>query len=75
MSEDAILERLNRIEVLIARTHGNRLTRTEMCDRLRVSGKTLTERVRRGAVPTPCDDGKWLLSEVLEWEAHLVQSA
>lgn len=46
MSEDAILERLNRIEVLIARTHGNRLTRTEMCERLRVSSKTLTERDR-----------------------------
>lgn len=75
MSEDAILERLNRIEVLIARTHGNRLTRAEMCERLRVSGKTLTDRVRRRAVPAPADDGKWLLSEVLEWESHLAQSA
>lgn len=68
MSEDAILERLNRIEVLIARTHGNRLTRAEMCDRLRVSGKTLTDRVRSGQAPTPFLDGTWMLFRVLEWE-------
>jgi hypothetical protein len=68
MSEDAILERLNRIEVLIARTHGNRLTRAEMCERLRVSGKTLTDRVRCHQVPPPFLDGTWLLFRVLEWE-------
>jgi hypothetical protein len=68
MSEDAILERLNRIEVLIARTHGNRLTRTEMCERLRVSSKTLTERVREGQAPAPFLDGTWMLFRVLEWE-------
>lgn len=71
MSEDAILERLNRIEVLIAKTHGNRLTRAEMCDRLRVSGKTLTDRVRRGAAPAPFLDGTWLLYRVIEWDFAL----
>ena len=70
MSEDAILERFNRLEQMIARLHGERLTREEMCDRLRVVGKTLTDRVRRGVVPAPCTDGKWLLSEVLEWESR-----
>lgn len=70
MSEDAILERFNQLERLIVRMAGERLTREEMCDRLRVSGKTLTDRVRRGVVPSPCTDGKWLLSEVLEWESR-----
>jgi hypothetical protein len=70
MSEDAILERFDRLEKLIARMAGERLTREEMCERLRVVGKTLTDRVRRGKVPSPCEDGKWLLSEVLEWESR-----
>ena len=51
MSEDAILERFDRLEKLIARMAGERLTREEMCERLRVVGKTLTDRVRRGKVP------------------------
>jgi len=70
MSEDAILERFDRLEKLIARLHGQRLTREEMCERLQVVGKTLTDRVRRGKVPAPCSDGKWLLSEVLDWESR-----
>lgn len=70
MSEDAILERFNRLEQLIARLAGERLTRDEMCKRLQVVSKTLTDRVRRGVVPSPCSDGKWLLSEILEWESR-----
>ena len=73
MSEDAILERLERIETYMmtaARVRGDRLTRAEMCERLRISGKTLTDRVRRGVAPSPCSDGKWLLSEILEWESR-----
>jgi predicted DNA-binding transcriptional regulator AlpA len=69
MSEELILERFDRLEQLIARLQGGRLTRDEMADRLRISGKTLTDRVRRGLAPEPCKDGKWLLSEVLEWES------
>lgn len=70
MSEDAILERFNRLEQMIARLHGERLTREEMCERLRISSNTLTARVRKGDVPTPGKDGKWLLSEILEWESR-----
>lgn len=69
MSEEAILERFDRMERLIARLLGERLTREEMLARLRVSSNTLTDRVRRGVVPSPGTDGKWLLSEVLEWES------
>jgi len=70
MSEDAILERFDRLERLIAKLHGERLTREEMVGRLRISGKTLTDRVRRGIVPSPGSDGKWLLTEVMDWESR-----
>lgn len=58
----------------LARHVGSRLTRTEMCHRLGISGKTLTDRVRRGVVPSPATDGKWLLSEVIEWESRQATS-
>jgi hypothetical protein len=70
MSEEAILERFDRLEALIAKMKGDRLTREEMAERLRISGKTLTDRVRRGLVPSPGSDGKWLLCEVLAWESN-----
>lgn len=72
MSEAAIIERLDAMTsafVHLSRLVGDRLTRAQMCDRLGISGKTLTDRVRRGDVPTPGKDGKWLLSEVVEWES------
>jgi hypothetical protein len=70
MSEEAILERFDRLERMIARMRGDRLTRDEMLERLRISSNTLTARVRNGDVPTPGKDGKWLLAEVLEWESR-----
>ncbi len=73
MSEAVILERLDsltRAFVALARLTGARLTRAAMCDRLGISSKTLTDRVRKGQVPTPGRDGKWLLSEVVEWESR-----
>ncbi|ADU36950.1 helix-turn-helix transcriptional regulator [Variovorax paradoxus] len=54
----------------LARLTGARLTRAEMCNRLGVTSNTLTSRVRRGDVPTPSKDGKWLLAEVMEWESR-----
>ena len=68
MTEDAILYRLDKLEQLIVRMRGDRLTRDEMLARLRISGKTMTDWVRRGKAPAPAVDGKWLLWEVLEWE-------
>lgn len=70
MTQEAILQRFDRMEQMIARLMGSRLTREEMADRLRISTKTLTDRVRRGLAPSPATDGKWLLSEVLEWETQ-----
>jgi len=72
MSEEALLERidnLTRAVVMLARNTGARLTRADMCARLNICSKTLTARVRAGEVPTPGADGKWLLSEVVEWES------
>lgn len=72
MSDAALLERrifdLTTAIVAMARTTGTRLTRAQMCERLGVCGKTLTDRVRKGEAPKPGRDGKWLLAEVVEWE-------
>lgn len=72
MSEAALLERLDQLTsafLLLARNTGARLSRADMCTRYGICSKTLTERVRAGKVPAPGTDGKWLLSEVVEWEA------
>lgn len=69
--QQAIFERLDTIAyalAALARRGGDRLTRAEMCERLGVTSHTITYRVRRGELPTPGADGKWLLSEVIEWE-------
>ncbi|MFV0677883.1 hypothetical protein [Variovorax sp. tm] len=71
--EHEILRRLARIEftlLQIVRMRGLRLTRAEMCERLGVTSHTITFRVRRGELPRPGADGKWLLSEVIEWEGR-----
>ncbi len=49
---------------------GARITRAQMLERLRVSSNTLTAGVRNGRYPKPANDGKWLLSEVIEWEKN-----
>jgi hypothetical protein len=77
-ADQAILQRLDTMThalVALARVTGARLTRAEMCNRLGVSSNTLTARVRRGDVPTPGRDGKWLLAEVVEWESRAADSA
>ncbi|MFM9922711.1 hypothetical protein VLK31_06955 [Variovorax sp. H27-G14] len=73
MTDQALIQRIDSLTsafVQMARLTGARLTRSEMCNRLGVSSNTLTARVRRGDVPTPGKDGKWLLAEVVEWESH-----
>jgi hypothetical protein len=72
-ARNEILERLDALTsavVTLARVAGVRLTRAEMCNRLGVSSNTLTACLRRGDVPTPGRDGKWLLAEVVEWESR-----
>jgi hypothetical protein len=63
------IEQLTAAVAQLARVQGARLTRAEMCERYRVCSKTLTAMMLRGDVPRPGKDGKWLLAEVVEWEA------
>ena len=53
-----------------ARLAGVRLTRAEVCERIGIHRNTLTTYMADKGFPTPGKDGKWLLAEVLEWEAR-----
>lgn len=78
MSEIQILraqmESMTKAFTVMASLMGARVTRHQMCERLGVCSKTLTTRVRNGDVPSPCSDGKWLLSEIVEWESRQATS-
>ncbi len=62
------LDRLTEAVAMLARVQGARLTRQEIETRLRVSPVTLRNRIRDGQFPPPKSDGKWMLSDVIEWE-------
>lgn len=50
---------------------GGRLNREQMCDRIGVHRNTLTRYMDQDKTfPRPGKDGKWLLTEVIEWEQH-----
>lgn len=53
----------------MARIRGERLTRAEVCERLGIHRNTLATYLRERGFPKPCRGGKWLLAEVIEWEA------
>jgi predicted DNA-binding transcriptional regulator AlpA len=67
-----LLRRLDTIawalQIMAARTP-SKLTRAQMCHRLGVTSNTITNRLRRGQMPKPGPDGRWLLEEVIEWES------
>lgn len=56
--------------ILMAKTLGTRLTRDQMCDRLGVHRNTLAKMAQAPGFPQPDRTGKWLLSEVIEWETR-----
>lgn len=70
---DAALQDLHRrfssLERVVVTLLNRRLSRQEMADRLGVTTRTLARMIDAGKVPPP-RDGKWLLSEVVEWEAQ-----
>ena len=73
MTEAAIVAQLAALTEAVktmATLTGSRLTRAQMMQRLQVSTNTLTAGVRTGRYPSPANDGKWLLAEVLEWEQN-----
>lgn len=48
---------------------GPRLTREQLCRRRGCHRNTLAGLIERGVVPRPDDTGKFLLAEVVEYEA------
>lgn len=72
MSETLLLERIDKMASamqLMAAMLGTRLDRGQLAERMGVHRNTLAKRLStdRG-FPRPGRDGKWLLSEVVEWE-------
>lgn len=59
---------LRQVVQLMARIKGERLTSAQVVERVGRTRQTITAMVRRGDFPQPCNDGRWLLSEIMEWE-------
>lgn len=71
MSEAQLLQRIDALTTAVltmARMQGTRLDRAQMAERLGVHRNTLARRMTEPGFPRPGTDGKWLLSEVIEWE-------
>lgn len=71
MTEATLVQRIelltNAVQTLSAMM-GARLTRAQLAERLGVHRNTLAKRLAEPGFPLPGKDGKWLLSEVIEWE-------
>lgn len=63
------VDRLTSAIILMAQTKGERLTTAQVTERVGRCRQTIMNMVRRGDFPEPCNDGKWLLADVLAWEA------
>ncbi len=74
MTNEAIM--MQRIDALtsavqfMASALGQRLTRAQLCDRMGVHRNTLAKLMKDPTFPLPGKDGKWLLSEIVEWETR-----
>lgn len=52
---------------------GSRLTRAQLSLRLGIHRNSLNQRLAQDrTMPRPGKDGKWLLSEIIEWESRNV---
>lgn len=70
---DQLLKRLDSLTTAVltmAKASGSRLTRAEVCERLGVHRNTLATYMADRDFPTHAKDGKWLLSEVVQWETN-----
>lgn len=54
---------------LMARVKGERLTTVQVEERIGRTRQTIMKMVRQGDFPEPCIDGRWLLSDILEYES------
>ena len=73
MPVEQLLRRLDQLTsaiVLMTKAPTNTLTRSEVCGRLRVHRNTLTAYIADIGFPAPTKNGKWLLSEIMDWEGH-----
>ena len=72
MTEAALLNRLEQMTSamqLMAAMLGTRLDRGQLAERMGIHRNTLAKRLATDTrFPRPGSDGKWLLSEVIEWE-------
>ncbi|MBP3980818.1 hypothetical protein J8G26_08770 [Acidovorax sp. JG5] len=72
MSDAALLDRIDKMTSamqLMAAMLGTRLDRGQLAERLGIHRNTLTKRLAEDSTfPRQGRDGKWLLSEVIEWE-------
>lgn len=73
MTDEAILTRLDMLTqavIMLAQTHGVRLSHQELADRLCVHRTTITRWSQTDReFPRPDKSGKWLLADVVKWEA------
>lgn len=71
MTEAAAIQELSRnvrdLQETVLTLLNRRLSRQDLADRMGITTKTLAKRIDAGQVPQPTN-GKWLLSEVVEWE-------
>lgn len=66
-----LTETVKGFEKLLTVVLGHRLTREQLTERLDVSRNTLAKWLAQDPTfPTPDRYGKWLLSEVIEWEQN-----
>lgn len=73
MTNDEIVQRLELLTSAIqalTQTMGARLTRAQMCERLKISRNTLAKRIREPRFPMPDKNGRWLLEDVIQWEMN-----
>lgn len=71
-TEQALLQRIDTLQHTVAalvQAIGPRLTREQLCQRRGIHRNTLAGLIERGIVPRPDVNGRWLLSEVIEYEA------
>ncbi len=71
MSDAALLEKIDGLTaavIALSTMMGARLDRDAMAQRLGIHRNTLRARMNDPRFPRPGSDGKWLLSEVIEWE-------
>lgn len=66
---DSLTEAVNALTLIVVRTHGIRLTRDQLAERLGVHRNTVRTLIARDPrFPRSDLSGKWLLSEIVEWE-------